>query len=322
MGKKPFLSIDYTKPGKGVKKGSSTLFTFSEFFALLKRKIWELIKCNLLWVVMCLPLIFGFYTLSGNLHTALSTPVDFAFPLLAGVELFEESAALALLKSVAGIQTTVLYPGTLAKVFYAITALTLFTFGPANAGLAYMTRGYTKEEYVDMPSDFFRTIKKNLVQSILVGLFDVIIMAMILFSLTFYMTNSSVFIFSVSFFVTVALAVVYLMARFYLYPLLVTFKLSVWKIFKNSVIFALIGIKRNIVGLLGVIFVLLLNLLIYIYALPLGGILPFFITIALVSFISTYSAWPNIKRIMIDPYYKDNTKEQDNGDEPIFKDRG
>ncbi len=322
MKNNPFLSIDYTKEGKGVKKGSSTPFTFTNFFALLKRKIWELLKVNLLWIILMLPLIFGFYTLSGNLHFSLSTPADYTYPLIAGVEMFEKSSALSALFGGAGIQTSISHPTTLAKVFYAITALAIFTFGPANAGMAYMHRGYTKEEYVDMPSDFFRTIKKNLGQAILVGIFDIIITLMIIFANVFYLTNSAVFVFQASFFVALILALIYFMARFYVYPLLVTFKLSVWKIFKNAFIFALIGIKRNLVGLVGILAVVFINVLIYIYMLPLGGILPFFITVSLVSFISTYAAWPNIKKIMIDPYYKSQSPETTEADEPIFKDRG
>ncbi len=324
MKKKPFLSIDYTKPGKGVKKGSTTLFTFSNFFPLLKRKIWELLKVNLLWIVTNLPLLFGFVALSAGFYTSHKTPSDFIFPIVAGIENFTGSAGLSALTGVVGIQSTVEVPTATAIVFYIITALAVFTFGPANTGMAYMHRGYTREEYVDMPSDFFRTIKKNLGQSILLGVFDIILLTLISFALTFYLTLSSDFFFQVSLFVCFILALIYLMARFYLYPLLVTFKLSVWKIFKNSFIFALIGIKRNVVALIGILLVAVLNVLIYVYMLPIGGILPFFITISLCSFISTYAAWPNIKKIMIDPYYKsgDRTAEKPDDAEPIFQDRG
>ena len=63
--------------------------------------------------------------------------------------------------------------------------------------------------------------------------------------------------------------------------------------------------------------------MIYIYFLPLGGLLPFFITIALVSFIGTFAAYPNIKKIMIDPYYKSSDYVKETPDEPsLFKDRG
>ena len=323
MKRKPFLSIDYNKPGKGVKKGQSTLFTFPNFFALLKRKIWELIKVNLLWIVTSFPLLFGFVALSGGFYNNLKTPSDFAFPIVEGMSLFGGNAGLSAVLTAVGIQSNVEVPTTLAKVFFGITALAVFTFGMANTGMAYMHRGYTREEYVDMPSDFFRAIKKNFFQSIIVGFFDLLILAAVSFALTFYLTLSEEFVFQVSLFICFVLALIYFMARFYLYPLLVTFKLSTWKIFKNAFIFALVGIKRNVVALIFTLLIIAANILIYVFALPIGGILPFFITISLCSFISTYAAWPNIKKIMIDPYYKTDTHtSQKADDEPIFTDRG
>ena len=110
--------------------------------------------------------------------------------------------------------------------------------------------------------------------------------------------------------------------HFYMYQLLVTFKLSIFKILKNSFIFSLIGIKRNIVALLGIAAVVGINILVYIYFLPLGGLLPFFLTIALCSFIGTFAAYPNIKKIMIDPYYKSDDHVKNEEEPSLFKDMG
>lgn len=53
-----FGLFDYTKPGKGVKKGGSSdksaLFLYFEIFG---RKFWDLIKLNLLFALFCLPVI-------------------------------------------------------------------------------------------------------------------------------------------------------------------------------------------------------------------------------------------------------------------------
>ena len=55
---------------------------------------------------------------------------------------------------------------------------------------------------------------------------------------------------------------------------------------------------------------------------PLGVILPFIITISLCSFIAVYCTYPNIKRIMIDPYYPEHENGDGEDEEPIFIDRG
>ena len=322
--KKPFLSIDYTKPGKGVKKGSTTLFTFPNFFLLLKRKIWEIIKVNFLWIIVNFPILIGLFALSGKFDFSYQTPADPAYLLMSGAEAFSGmNPALAALMSTAGLQTARTGYGLVTKILLGVSALAVFTFGPANTGMAYMMRGYTKEEYVDMPGDFFGAIKKNLRQSIILGFIDALILGLLFYDLFFFAFQSEDFFFSISFYICLILAFIYLMARFYIYPLLVTFKLSVGKIFKNAFIFSMVGIKRNLVGLLGAGFVIVLNVFMLFngYTFPIACLLPFLISFALVSFISTYAAWPNIKKIMIDPYYSDTPREDD-GEEAVFTDRG
>lgn len=322
--KKGFKLVDYSKEGKGVKKGSGANFTFGGFFKLLKRKFFDLSKVNFLWVLVNFPLFFAFVALSGNFDINFSTPSNPVYPILHGVSHFTESPSFMALWGINGLNTTMSYPGPAAVTLYALSLLSVFTFGIANTGLAYVLRNHAREEYVDMPGDFFSAIKKNFGQAMILGIVDVILSLVITFALVFYYTNSNVnFMFSMSFYFAIFLMLIWIVMHFYMYQLLVTFKLSTFKILKNSFIFALIGLKRNVVGLIGIAVVFTLNVLIYMYFLPLGGLLPFFITVALMSFIGTYSAYPNIKKIMIDPYYKSsdhiyNTPK----DEPLFRDRG
>lgn len=94
--------------------------------------------------------------------------------------------------------------------------------------------------------------------------------------------------------------------RYYIYVQMVTFKLSVFKIIKNSMIFALLGIKRNIVALLGIILGIFLEIL---FLFGSGGILvPFAVAAPLAlmfssfAYMKVYAAYYKIKDIMIDPY--------------------
>ena len=106
-----------------------------------------------------------------------------------------------------------------------------------------------------------------------------------------------------------------------MYIILITFDLSIKKILKNSFIFSIIGFKRNIVGFLGILGIVCTNYYIFLVFMPLGTLLPFMITLATCGFVSAYCAYPNIKKIMIDPYEKKNPKPQYDS-EPIFIDRG
>ena len=101
---------------------------------------------------------------------------------------------------------------------------------------------------------------------------------------------------SVSFYGCLFMLIIYLMMRNYIYLIAVTFKLSVFKILKNSFIFAFVGLKRNIMAFLGIIVVCGINLTIFIYLPMVGVVLPLIITSALCSFIGAYAAYPVIKK--------------------------
>ena len=88
---------------------------------------------------------------------------------------------------------------------------------------------------------------------------------------------------------------------------MVTFDLSIRKILKNAFILALVGIKRNLVALVGIILVLILELT---FLFGTGGILlpiavaaPLTIILSLCAFIKVYAGYYKMKEIMIDPYY-------------------
>ena len=102
-----------------------------------------------------------------------------------------------------------------------------------------------------------------------------------------------------------------------MYLLLVTFDLSIPKILKNSLIFSIIGFKRNFMATLGILVLLLLNYMVFVYVQPLGIVLPLVLTLSNGAFMSTYAAYFKIKEIMIDPYAD---KPEAPSEEPLAKD--
>lgn len=103
-----------------------------------------------------------------------------------------------------------------------------------------------------------------------------------------------------------------------MYIVMVTFDLSIFKILKNALIFSLVGIKRNVMATLGIAAMVFITYYLMIVILPIGIIIPFVLLFADCAFMSCYAAFPKIKEIMIDPYYKD--EKSDDFDEPVFHD--
>ncbi len=83
---------------------------------------------------------------------------------------------------------------------------------------------------------------------------------------------------------------------------------EVRKILKNALIFTTLGIKRNLMGTLGLILLTAINLGFILLLMPTGGvigaglILPVLHYLAVAGFIKVYAAYPIIDRYMIAPY--------------------
>ena len=106
--------------------------------------------------------------------------------------------------------------------------------------------------------------------------------------------------------------------RFYIYLLMVTFDLSLKKILKNALIFTVLGIKRNLMAVIGIAVITAINVVLFplfmmtplSIAIPL--LLPFLYYFAVTAFTTTFAAYPIIDRYMIEPY---RTPERDEEDE-------
>lgn len=324
--KKKFKLFDFTKEGKGIRKEDyveDTPFTLSTFFKTFFRNFWSFSGLNFLYLLINFPLFFGLFALSGNLNHTSSSPVHLFYPQVFGMMQIQPSPFLQILYGQTVGEANLSVPSTATLVFFALTLLVLFTFGISNCGMAYVLRNYTKKEPVFLASDFFESIGNNWKQALPLGMFDIFAIFVTVYVFQFWHGYGTGFVNDIMFYLSIFVMVVYFFMRFYMYVLLVTFDLSLPKLVKNSFIFALVGVKRNFVALLGIIAVLFINYYIFAVFMPLGIILPFVITVSLCSFIAIYCTYPNIKRIMIDPYYPEKPDDNDfDGEEPIFVDRG
>ena len=114
-----------------------------------------------------------------------------------------------------------------------------------------------------------------------------------------------------------ALIVLYLLMRPYLYMMLITFDMKLRKMLKNALIFAILGIKRNVMWMLGVGLTAILNIALMIICPPsivIPVILPFFYFWAFTAFTVNYCIYPIIDRYMIAPCRSDGDDDDDSRD--------
>ncbi len=314
-GKKSRFNLfrNLNKDGPGVGKDEKPIIdepTFVNFFKLIGRKINPLLSVNILLVFGNLPIFAFLLAMSGYFSISTTSPLYVVYAPLRGAMLFHQSPAVSALWTLFSRQGAVTVRTTADIVLLAISALTIFTFGPVRVGATYIVRNLLRGEPVFLFHDFFYAIRRNLRQALIYGVLDVLIAGVIVYDIVFFNLNFNVStLTNIFFYATLCLAVLYFLMRHYIYLMIVTFDLSLFKIFKNALLFTVLGVKRNLLMILGTVLCAVFEYFLLIVYFPLGVIVPFVILPSLLILIGVYAAFPKIKQVMIDPYYEEARKK-------------
>ncbi len=308
--------------GKGVSKKDTMPRTFGNFFKLAWWHMSHIVSVNLMFILGNFPLMFLLLAFSQLLNDSIASPASSVFPVLFGGMQSGFDPVNTALYGVHGVQGVMSVNTTATTVMYCLGALIIFTYGIVNVGTTYILRNLIKGDPVFPIHDFFYVIKRNFKQGMIMGVIDVIITCVLAYDIMFAMSNMSLDFSVILLVAFVMLGLIYFIMRFYIYNMLVTFDLKITKLIKNAFIFVALGLKRNVVALLGIFVVLLLEYYAIVILPPLGILMPIIFLCGFCSYIGTYAAWPKIKEIMVDPYLKAHPEEapvEDDG-EAIFTD--
>ena len=314
---KRFRLFDMNRDGKGVYEEEDRTPTFKFFFKLFFRKFSKIIQLNLLMIFQIIPLVaIAIFYFFGD---KTPTVTDLSFAPLYGISTIANSVGSSPLLDVISTQMGIpVFAPVFTFSMIGLALLLILTFGWQNAGAAYVLRGLYRGDPVFVFSDFFYGIKKNFKQSFFMGILDAVFIAVLALDFIFFFTRGGTFALDFMYFVIFALVLLYMVMRFYIYLMLITFDLKIGKIFKNAFIFTALGIKRNLLALIGIIAIVSINVALIILCLPSGFslplVLPFVYLMGTVSFISTYAAYPVIDKYMIAPYANE---EEDVNEEDI-----
>jgi len=271
--KKKFRLFDLTRDGKGISKRSANdgVGGLKRFFISYKDNFDKIVYVNIFMVLGNFPLLFLVIALSGYSQIDASLPMYDVYQNLSGYFASESATPFGMtLYALTGLQNQILLPTTLTYIFYGISALALFTFGFVNVGTAYILRNIAMGEPIFTWSDFWYAVKRNWKQALPFGIIDIIINVILVFNVYNLATTPGDFLQSTMLWCNIVIFILYFMMRYYIYVQMVTFKLSLFKIIKNSLIFALLGIKRNILALLAIVLCLVIEV---VFIFGLGGVL-------------------------------------------------
>lgn len=315
--KKRFNLFDwYYRQGKGSDKNDINALktpNFPTFFKLLWSKFGKLLGANLIFVFGNFPLFFLLLALSGwfNKTSAVPTSVTWSsflenikLPFFNGETLVPDNAnyASSALMGIHGLHAEMTVTGIITYILFGLSLLTAFTWGFTKVGTTYLYRNMMSGEPVFPLSDFFYIVKRNIKQSLLFGAIDFILIAVLISDVVFLYNNIANPISLFMLILTLAMSAFYSFMRPYVYLMIFTFDLKFIQIIKNAAAFTILGIKRNLVGFGISLLIVILNagLIVLPLVTPVGLLLPFVFTFALLDFIGVYVAYPNIIKYMMD----------------------
>ena len=184
--KKRFRLFDSQREGKGVSKNEKKLEPgLKRFFISYKNHFGKLVSVNIFFILGNFPFIFLIAALAGVTQNRIFFPLSDVFQNLVGI--FSNSGGMdpysMAMYAIEGLQSASYSPTTLTYVFYALGALTLFTFGIVNAGTAYIIRNMVSGEPVFVWTDFWYAVKRNWKQALPFGIIDIAINAILLLNI-------------------------------------------------------------------------------------------------------------------------------------------
>ncbi|MBO5271175.1 MAG: hypothetical protein J6B77_10340 [Clostridia bacterium] len=278
--------------------------TLKFFFKLLFRRAGSLVTLNFMMLFLIIPIVIGAF-----LYISAPTTPTTLSPLYApiyGVSMISDSPSVSVWLTTINMQLGL--PVLSVGRSCALIAVGLFlalTWGIQNVGAAYVLRGMFRGDAVFVFSDYFYGIRKNWKQAIGIGILDVGLLALLVIDFVALYQRTGAFFNDFMYFMIMAIGIIYFFMRFYIYQLMITFDMKWTKILKNSLIFSMLGIKRNLLAGLGIAFMVAVNALLIVFLLPfmtIPMILPCFYLFSFSAFMSVYAAYPVIDRYLIQPY--------------------
>ena len=298
-----FRLFDMTRDGRGVKKGEDTTPNLKFYFKLLTRRFPTLLSLNLLMNLQILPIVIAVLAYFFTEKTPSQSSAIFA-PIY-GVSQIDPSVTTSTILSIFGIQFNIpIFQNPAYWVIGICVVFLVLTMGWQMVGTTYVLRGIVRHDAVFVFSDYFYAIKRNFKEAFWFGLLDSAMILMLAIDFFFFYTSTGAFATNLMFWIISALIVLYLLMRPYLYMMLITFDMKFKKMLKNALIFAALGLKRNLMWMLGVVLMAVLNIMLIIVCPPsiiIPIILPFFYFWAFTGFTVNYAIYPIIDRYMIAP---------------------
>ena len=229
-------SYYYGKSGKGdYQKQDLPGTRWQLFWEMLRVRLAGLFRLNLMTAIAWLPLLYILAQLVSNWFGLAG--------LVQTVELDPAAATPEQLEVVKNISP--LFNGlALRSLLFLVLAIALT--GPFQAGMAYVTRNWSRDEHAFVWSDFKDAFLANWKQALVISLITGLIPLIIFVGYQFYggMIAQNI-MFIVPQMLTVMLGLLWILATLYFYPLMVNYQLTLPMLLKNGLLLAVARLPQT-----------------------------------------------------------------------------
>ena len=240
----------YGKSGKGdFRKEDLPRNRWQLFWEMLRVRFAALCRLNLMTVVAWLPLIVLIGYCVTTLMNVLMIRSEYAAYLDTGDlgELTEQQIEL-----LAGLDLDawmVDMARSLLSTFCLWCIPCIAITGPVQAGMAYVTRNWSRDEHAFIWADFKDALKENWKQGLLVSAITSLVPIILYVGYQFYgQQAANSIIFMVPQMLIVVIGIVWMLGVTFMYPMMVTYKVTFPKLVRNSLIMA-VGRLPQTVGI-------------------------------------------------------------------------
>lgn len=177
------------------------------------------------------------------------------------------------------------------NLLFVICALPLVTFGAARAALSRCTMNMVRDVPNDVWDDFRQELKKDFSRNTALGLLELFALGMLMLLLSLPGIRSN----TVACVVLLALTAIVVLVLGYLWPMVVAVDVPLRAAIKNAAVLALAFPQHSLPAL--VVALLLYGLSFWLF--PLSLPLVMFVPFGMGSFVTSFAAWSDIRRLVI-----------------------
>lgn len=190
------------------------------------------------------------------------------------------------------------------NLLFFVCALPIVTFGAARAALSRCTVNMVRDIPNDVWYDFRRELKKDFARNTLFGVCELLWAALLLLALSHPAMRGNLPLLAAVF----AAALLGGLFFGYLWPMAVTVDLPVRAVLKNAFMLAIACLQHSLPALLINAVLLGLSFWLFPLSLPIVLLIPFGIG----SFVTSFAAWSDIRRLVIKENQNTNGTEENN----------